>query len=65
MYPHERGASQGYKGKIVICPRHGAKFDITTGKCISRAKISFITMKTKYEPRYEVMVEGNTIKIGL
>ena len=45
--------------------RHGAKFDITTGKCVSRAKIFFIKMKTKYEPRYEVRVEGNSIKIGL
>lgn len=53
------------EGKIITCPRHGSKFDITTGKCVSRAKIFFITMKTKYEPRYEVRVEGNSIKIGL
>lgn len=53
------------EGKIVTCPRHGSKFDITTGKCVSRAKILFISMKTKYEPRYDLRVEGNSIKVAL
>jgi len=53
------------EGKIVTCPKHGSKFDITTGKCLSSAKVFFMTMKTKDEPRHDVKVEGNSIKVGL
>jgi 3-phenylpropionate/trans-cinnamate dioxygenase ferredoxin subunit len=53
------------EGKIVTCPKHGSKFDITTGKCLSGAKVLFMTMKTKDEPVYEVKVEGSSIKVGL
>ena len=53
------------EGKIVTCPRHGSQFDITTGKSLSGPKVLFITMKTKDEPKYEIKVEGNSIKVGL
>ena len=52
------------EGKIVTCHKHGSKVDITTGKCLSGAKVLFMTMKTKGEPVYEVKVEGNSIKVG-
>ena len=41
-------------GKMVKCPRHGAKFDVTTGeKTAGPAKES--------EPTFEVKVEGRNI----
>jgi len=43
------------EGKIVTCPRHGSRLDITTGVSISGPKIGFLKLKTKNEPVYEVM----------
>jgi len=51
------------EGNMVICPNHGSKFDVTTGKCIAGAKIGFFRIKGKDETPYEVEIEGNKIKI--
>jgi 3-phenylpropionate/trans-cinnamate dioxygenase ferredoxin component len=51
------------EGKIVTCPRHGSKFDVTTGKSISGPKIAFLKLSTKDETVFEVKVEDNKIKI--
>ena len=53
------------EGKIVTCPKHGSKFDVTTGRCVSGPKIGFIKLKAKDETSYEVKVENNTIKVNL
>ena len=53
------------EGKILTCPRHGSKFDVTTGSCINGPKIGFIKLKAKDEAIYEVKVENNTIKVNL
>jgi len=50
---------------IVTCPRHGSRFDLTTGKSISGPKILFITLKVKDEPLFPVKVEGNDVLINL
>ena len=42
----------------IICPRHGARFDIRTGKATSLPAVVDI-------PSYPVRVEGNMIEIGL
>ncbi|MHB1376563.1 MAG: Rieske (2Fe-2S) protein, partial [Candidatus Humimicrobiaceae bacterium] len=52
-------------GKIVTCPLHGSKFDITTGESISGPKIGFLKLKTKSEPSYEVKIEGDIIKVNI
>ena len=58
------GLSQGkLEGKIVTCPRHGAKFEVTTGNCIAGPKIGILRLKTKNETTYETRVEGKSIKI--
>ena len=49
------------EGKTVTCPKHGAKFDVTTGKVISGPKVLFLHPKIKDEPSYEVRVEGKNI----
>jgi 3-phenylpropionate/trans-cinnamate dioxygenase ferredoxin subunit len=52
-------------GNIVTCPRHGSKFDVTTGESIQGPKIGFLKLKTKNEQVYEVKIEGNSIKIKI
>ena len=52
-------------GKIVTCPRHGSRFDITTGESISGPKIGFLKLKTKKEPSYEVKIEDGKIKVKI
>jgi 3-phenylpropionate/trans-cinnamate dioxygenase ferredoxin component len=42
----------------IICPRHGARFDIRTGKATSLPAVVDI-------PSYPVRVEGDMIEIGL
>src|SRR5271169_5868564 len=44
------------EGKTVTCPNHGAKFDVTTGKNISGAKMGFLKIKIRDEMIYEVKV---------
>jgi nitrite reductase/ring-hydroxylating ferredoxin subunit len=64
---HARGdLSKGkLEGKIVACPNHGSKFDVTTGKCIAGPKIGFFRGKAKDETVFEVKVEENKIKINV
>ena len=53
------------EGKVVTCPKHSSKFDVTTGKCVSGPKIGFLKFKAKDETVYEVKVEENRIKINI
>jgi len=50
-------------GKVVVCPRHGARFDVTTGKVVSDPKILFLRLTIKDEPVFEVKVEGESILV--
>jgi nitrite reductase/ring-hydroxylating ferredoxin subunit len=52
-------------GSIVTCPRHGAKFDVTTGKVVSGPKILFLHPKINDESFYEVKVEGKDILLKI
>lgn len=45
------------EGNLVECPRHGAKFDVTTGAVVAMPATAPV-------PTYEVKVEGDDIKIG-
>jgi 3-phenylpropionate/trans-cinnamate dioxygenase ferredoxin component len=56
--------SQGkFEGNTIQCPRHHAKFDITTGECVSRPRIGPLKLSAKNEPIYEVVIEGDSIKV--
>ena len=46
------------KGHEVVCPRHGARFDITSGQATAPPAIAPIE-------KYEVKVEGNDIYVLL
>jgi 3-phenylpropionate/trans-cinnamate dioxygenase ferredoxin component len=52
-------------GKIVTCPRHGSRFDVTTGVSISGPHIAFLRLKTGNEPAFETKVEGDILKINV
>jgi len=49
-------------GNVVICPRHGAKFDITTGKLVAGPKFD-PSRKIENEHPFEIRIEGNDIQI--
>jgi 3-phenylpropionate/trans-cinnamate dioxygenase ferredoxin subunit len=45
-------------GNQIKCPRHGAKFDVTTGKALALPAV-------KPVPKHEVKVEGGDIYVAL
>ena len=49
------------EGHIVTCPKHKARFDITTGKVVSGPKMLLMHPKIQGEPNYMVKVEGKDI----
>jgi nitrite reductase/ring-hydroxylating ferredoxin subunit len=53
------------EGSIVTCPRHGAQFDVRTGKAVGKAKIAFLKMKVGDEESFLVKVEGTDIMVGI
>jgi 3-phenylpropionate/trans-cinnamate dioxygenase ferredoxin component len=58
-------ANGSLQGGIVTCPRHGARFDVKTGKAVGDARITFVKMKVKDEISYPVKVEGTDILVGI
>ena len=49
------------EGHIVTCPKHKARFDVTTGKVVSGPKMLLMHPKIQDEPNYRVKVEGKDI----
>ena len=49
------------EGNAVTCPKHKAKFDVTTGKVVSGPKVPFMHPKIKDLPTYAVKVDGKDI----
>jgi nitrite reductase/ring-hydroxylating ferredoxin subunit len=58
--------SQGVlEANIVTCPKHHAKFDVTTGKVIEHPRMGLLHPKAKDEPTYQVKVENDDIMVKL
>ncbi len=52
-------------GNVVICPKHGARFDVKTGKAVGEAKLGFMKIKVGDETSFPVKVEGSNILVGI
>lgn len=46
-----------YEGEIVACPWHGLEYHVPTGKCLAFSSINL--------RQYEVLIEGNEVKVRL
>ena len=53
------------EGRVVVCPRHGSRFDVTTGEALSGPRFGFVKLKTANEPAYAVKVEGGKIMAAI
>jgi len=65
--PHMGGslADGKLEDGLVICPRHGAAFEIKTGKNMRGPKIGPLKLTTHDAQAYPVKVEGEDILVGL
>ncbi len=65
--PHMGGSL--YKGTlrdgVITCPRHGAKYDVKTGKGLGKPKILFLEFKMEEARSYSVKVEDGAILIDI
>ena len=52
-------------GRIVTCPRHGARFDLTNGKAVGKANLLFMATTPKTLATYPVKNDGADVLIGL
>ena len=52
------------EGTCVRCPRHGALFDLRTGRNMEPAKLGFLKIKLRDEDSFPVKVEGEVILVG-
>ena len=65
--PHMGGSLLGgdLEGATLACPRHGAKFDVRTGKNVGNAKLAFIQVKVGDAKVFPVKTEGKDILVEL
>jgi 3-phenylpropionate/trans-cinnamate dioxygenase ferredoxin component len=65
--PHMGGLLSGgdLDGVTLTCPRHGAKFDVRTGKSVGNAKLAFVSVKVGDATKYPIKVEGQEIFVEL
>lgn len=58
-----------FESDVVICPRHGAQYDIRTGKVVKdvgfAAKALTVGRGAHAQASYEVVVEGNDVKVKI
>jgi 3-phenylpropionate/trans-cinnamate dioxygenase ferredoxin component len=52
-------------GVIVTCPRHGAQFDVTTGRAVANAKTFFSTEKVADAVHFHVLVDAGNVYIEI
>jgi nitrite reductase/ring-hydroxylating ferredoxin subunit len=50
---------------VVTCPRHGARFDVTTGEAVSAAKVLFFEEPVNIAIRFEVLVDSAQVFVGV
>jgi 3-phenylpropionate/trans-cinnamate dioxygenase ferredoxin subunit len=50
-------------GKVITCPKHGAKFDVTTGENLKKPRIPFA--KASDLGSYKVIVDGENVVLKI
>jgi 3-phenylpropionate/trans-cinnamate dioxygenase ferredoxin subunit len=65
--PHMGGSLSAGKleGANVVCPRHGATFDVRTGKAVKNGKLLFFTAKVQDRKSYPVKIVGADVMLGM
>lgn len=65
--PHMSGslADGRLEGSVVVCPRHGASFDVRTGKAVRDPRLMFIRMKVNDARVLPVRIDGTRILVGI
>ncbi len=53
------------EGNMVKCPKHGQRFDLTTGTSIQGPKVGFLKLKGKDTSQFAVKVEGDDLLIDI
>ena len=53
------------EGENIVCPRHGAIFNVKTGKNVGAAKILFLKTTPDDAKIFPVKVEGEDILVGI
>ena len=53
------------EGRVVTCPRHGARFDVTTGQAVGKAKLLFMSSKPGDLTTFPVTLEGTKIIVDI
>ena len=53
------------EGNVVTCPKHGQRFDLTTGRSLQGPKVGFLKLKGKDSTQFAAKVEGDDLLIDL
>jgi 3-phenylpropionate/trans-cinnamate dioxygenase ferredoxin subunit len=51
-------------GSVVVCPRHGARFEVSSGAAVGKAKLLFLRTLPKNLRTYALKVEGGEILVA-
>jgi 3-phenylpropionate/trans-cinnamate dioxygenase ferredoxin subunit len=52
-------------GTVVTCPRHGAQFDVRTGKAVGNARTLFRSRTVADVARFDVMIDQGCVYIEI
>jgi 3-phenylpropionate/trans-cinnamate dioxygenase ferredoxin component len=65
--PHMGGSlSEGILSDgIITCPKHGARFDVKTGKAVGNAKLAFLKIKVNDSVTYPVKIDEGAIMVDI
>ena len=65
--PHMGGSlyDGNLDGDVITCPRHGASFNVKTGKAQKPAKVAFFSVKVNDATPYPVKLEDDVILAGI
>jgi nitrite reductase/ring-hydroxylating ferredoxin subunit len=50
---------------VVTCPRHGARYDVTSGEAVSGVKVLFFEEPVNNAIRFEVLVDSAQVFVGV